>query len=242
MYLLVIFLCLFNFVEARNIFILGDSHTEEFIGIPDIKLVHMGSVTMHRVGRDSLDTQKLFSLGCDAYALDYANPRYAFASPLGPDEIELIRKGELPVQEGDAIVYALGQIDAGWHINGQAQQQNRSAEEVIDDVIHAFMNSITRVPYAINIVYSITPPIDFPITPPYQGSLEERIQITKYFNQRLKQACEIYDFEFLDVYDDYANEQGSLRPELSRSDHHIHFAHNHFIHKKLMEILSHHSL
>jgi hypothetical protein len=238
MHFLIFFLLFFNVIEARNIFIVGDSHTEEFLGIPDIKIVHLGSVTMHRVGRETLDTQKLFSLGCDVYALDYANPRYSLGSPLNSDEIDLIRMGEIPVQDGDAVLYSLGQIDAGWHIYKQAQQQNRSVEAIVDDVVFAFMSSITRFPHAINIIYSITPPIDYPINPPYEGSLEERVQITKYFNQRLKQACKVYDFEFLDVYDDYANDQGSLRPELSRGDHHIHYAQNHYIHKKLMDILS----
>ena len=84
-------------------------------------------------------------------------------------------------------------------------------------------------------IYNVIPPPDslkvenqdFPI----RGSIQDRIKYAKYFNQKLKEGCLLNNFIFIDIYNSYANKDGSLNMDLS--DGIIHIKNSVYLEKKL---------
>ena len=73
----------------------------------------------------------------------------------------------------------------------------------------------------------------------FYSTLEDRLMIAKRLNAELRSQCEEFKIEFLDFYDDYADEHGILCPELcTNNSFHIHSDHSAAIEKKLNQILS----
>jgi len=178
------------------VYVIGDSHAGEFVGIPHCHCLEIGQITMHRIGRDVLNCVNL---------------------PI------TLRK--YPFEDGDVVVFALGQIDVGWNILKVKYKQNRDLDEIIETLAVNYINALKIIckpyPNTLPIVYSITPPTNNDYTPPYVGTLEERIVVTKRLNNLLQKLCYNNSIEFLDVYDDYADEIGALKLELSDGNHHI---------------------
>lgn len=144
------------------------------------------------------------------------------------------------VNPGDAVVLAFGEIDVRCHIGRQRDHNERSLDEIIYTLATNYLEQIASAFPNINlIVYSVTPPSDIVNNREYPiyGSLEDRVNITQLLNQALKLLAPRYGIDFLDVYDDYADEQGVLCVDLSDHNVHIHPAHNGAIRNKLFEIL-----
>lgn len=214
-FLVVLILNLFHIdhLHCRNIFLFGDSHQGAFNGIPDCHSVLNDSITMHRVGRDMLGVLNLSSI---------------------------------PFANGDAVIFSFGQIDVGWHICKQRDLAHRSLDEIISTLATNYVNALKLIvepyPNIIKIVYSVPPPSDIfihqTLNLSYSGTLDERIKITKELNNLLKILCPMNGIEFLDVYDDYSNPNGTLRLEINDgSGYHIDSRFNGPIRYKLSEIL-----
>lgn len=197
-------------IYAQSIHVLGDSHAREFSEISGCICHHVGPITMHRVGRDGLDFLNIKNIG---------------------------------VQEKDIVIFAFGEIDARCHIGKQRDLKKRSLEEIIETLVQKYIHTIClncalfKKIYAI--VYSVTPPTDivFNVDYPIYGPIEERVAITKLLNNALKEACHHNGIYFLDVYQDYATPQGTLRIELSDLSVHIHPHHSGFIRDKLNRLI-----
>ena len=43
-------------INATNIYVFGDSHSQEFTEIPHCKIIYLGPVTMHRIGEMHLSS------------------------------------------------------------------------------------------------------------------------------------------------------------------------------------------
>jgi hypothetical protein len=85
----------------------------------------------------------------------------------------------------------------------------------------------------------VTPPTDIIFNPeyPYNGTINERIELTKKLNERLRYYCNAFGMEFLDVYDSYSNKEGSLKKEMGDGNVHVHPLCFHAIEEKLQKIL-----
>ena len=75
-------------------------------------------------------------------------------------------------------------------------------------------------------IYNVVPPIQRYNTIenpeyPYIGTDEERKQYVLYFNQVLKKKCLENNFIFFDIYNQYTDENGYLRKNLSDGNVHI---------------------
>lgn len=190
--------------------VIGDSHTMEFSGIPGCMLYWIGPVTMYRIGRDGLAFLNLPAFG---------------------------------VKEGQAAVFAFGEIDVRCHIGKQRDLYNRTLDEVIETLANRFIYTVlqNRMLYKqlICIVYSVTPPTNLDYNPnfPYYGSLEDRVIISKRLNERLSALCSQFEIAFLDVYQDYANADGTFNVAYSDGCVHIRADCNQLISKKLHQIL-----
>lgn len=194
-----------------TVHVIGDSHSMEFFHIPGCKVYWLGPITMHRVGRDGL---------C------------------------FLNIKNLQILEGQTVVFAFGEIDVRCHIGKQRDQQVRNLDEIIETLAIQYLHTIllNKAQYKdlTCIVYSVTPPTNQEFNPsfPFYGTLQDRIFIAKKLNARLAELCEQTGLEFLDVYQDYANIDGSLNPVYSDGGVHIHPQQSAFIRKRLEHILT----
>lgn len=51
---------------------------------------------------------------------------------------------------------------------------------------------------------------------PFLGSNEDRLKYTKYFNSKLNEFSAVNNFTFIDIYNEYCNNQGYL--DINKSD------------------------
>lgn len=162
---------------------------------------------------------------------------------VGRDDLAFLNLVNLSVQNGQAVVFAFGEIDVRCHIGRQRDLYFRPLENVLDELVSNYIYTIllNRMFYTdlICIVYSVTPPTEngFDPSSPYYGTLEDRINITKQLNARLEYACRCFGLLFLDVYNDYSTPEGSLIPVLSDSGVHINMTCNQAITAKLVQLL-----
>jgi lysophospholipase L1-like esterase len=158
---------------------------------------------------------------------------------IGRDGLTALDITKHGVNSGDAVIFAFGEIDVRCHIGKQRDLKNRDLDEIIHTLATNYLKTIAQNCAAIlhitPIVYSITPPTDIAYNPDYPsyGELEDRVNISKRLNSLLKKLCLQHRIKFLDVYDDYSDEKGVLRVELSDNNVHINPAHNESIRKHL---------
>ncbi len=192
-----------------SLFIFGDSHAEfSFEGInnkltkdaniKNIKNLREYSITMHRIGRD----KEIIN-----FSKNYLSPNNIFI-----------------------IVY--GEVDARCHVKRQLDL-GRNLDDIINELVDEYFDTIKKqiTVYKQIIVCSVTPPVDivkfekhhgtithgFPIL----GTNEERSMYTKMINKKIKENCESYGYDYLNVYDSYSDENGLLIFELSDTNSHI---------------------
>jgi hypothetical protein len=193
-------------------YVIGDSHTLAFDGMQDCHICYLGPILMHRVGRDSLRAVNLEKLG---------------------------------VTDESTVVYVFGEIDVRCHIGKQRDEHNRNIDEIITTLATSYINTILENQSHYNklqsVIYNIVPPFKNCISHSkytVYGTTEDRISLTKMVNNTLKKLCDQHGIHFLDIYDNYAAEDGTLRIELSDGNVHIKAEHNAHIQQKLRELLS----
>lgn len=177
----------------------GDSHSYSGfnkINLNTTKILchHLGPRLMHSVGK---------------YGLDLLN----------------IGKPDYNVKSGDIVIFCFGEIDCRCHINNY-----NNYEQVIDNIVSKYIDIINKNNNLINnikiFIFSVTPAVKKECveenkTYPYKGTNEERKSYVMYMNKKLKEACNIYNYVFLDVYDKYCDCDGYLNKQLSDNNVHI---------------------
>lgn len=150
----------------------------------------------------------------------------------------------IPFKDGDAALFSFGHIDVGWHICKEKHLSSRGIDEIVNTLVVNYLNVISDItkpyPNIIKIVYSVLPPSDQSgLTIRYEGTIKMRAKITKQMNELLRKLCPTYGIEFLDVYDDFRDENGILRREVRDpvSFFHIDLPYYDFVNSKLFEIL-----
>ncbi len=200
------------------IHIFGDSHANfnfSKIKYSNVKNNYKNSITMHRVGRD----KKKF-INFNSYSIN----------------------------DNDIIIYQFGEVDCRCHI-GKQLLLNRNLEEVINELVINYIDSIKinmdgynnlkiiicNVPPTMNQQYfeNIYGPITHEF--PFIGTNLERANYTIKVNEMLKNKCEENNFIFLDYYNFYKNENGTIKTELT--DNICHIVENNYILEKLYSII-----
>jgi len=165
---------------------------------------------------------------------------------VGRDKLSCVNLPSFGIQEGDVVIFAFGEIDVRGHIGKQRDRHNRPVDEIIETLATKYLYTIllNKALYkpALCIVYSVTPPtppndICYNLDFPFYGTNEERIIIANKLNSRLASLCSQVNLEFLDVYNDYANPDGSFNMEYSDGCVHIHPSFSKPIADKLNAIL-----
>ena len=205
------------------IYIFGDSHANsnfKNLQIPNIN-GYTNSITMHRIGRDKLN------------CINFKNYN---------------------ISQNDIVIYQVGEVDCRCHI-GKQLLLNRTLDEIVETLTQQFMESIfinleqyRNEPVVVLpkiIVCCIPPPMnktyytekhgEITHKYPFIGDDKERSQFTTLVNNSLKEKCEKNGFSFLDYYQDYTNENGTIIE--SKTDDICHILDTTKIEIKLNEIL-----
>ena len=194
------------------IFILGDSHARynfANLSIPNLNLSE-NSITMHRIGRDNTIIN---------FNSDYNSPDNIF-------------------------ILCYGEVDCRCHIARQIEL-GRNKYEICKSLVENYFNTIKNniISYKSIIIVSVTPPTskklltlpdDFPF--PLLGDDEERVDNTKIINSLLEEYCKIYGYTFLNIYNFYADYDGTLC--FKYSDTVVHIQDNKYILETLSEIIN----
>lgn len=177
----------------------GDSHSfNTFRSLSDDAIAKKQSpgLTMHKVGRDGLHYH------------NYMNNR-------------------------DTIIYCCGEIDVRCHIKKQILL-NREKEEIINTLAKNYVNAILnrdkkdkhKKINITRIIMSVVPPCIFKTikdNPDYPciGTDEERAEYTLLLNKELEDLCAINNIMFFNIYPFYADQNGSMRTDMSKDGVHI---------------------
>ena len=135
------------------------------------------------------------------------------------------------IKDGDTIVFCLGEIDCRCHIHKHITETT-TYQDIINNIVHNYFDaielnvSISQIKLKNVCVYNVVPPIQKYNTIenpeyPYLGSDEERKQYALYFNEKLKEKCIEKKYIFFDIYNNYIDENGYLRKDLSDGNVHI---------------------
>lgn len=195
------------------LYIFGDSHANNNFYNIDIENVNLyqNSITMYRIGRDGV----------------------------------IINFDSSYNSENNTFILLYGEVDCRCHI-GKRVELGIEYENVCEEIVNNYIETIKKniIKYKQIIICSITPPycrydyesINGPITHefPFIGSDEERVKYTILVNKLLKEKCIKNNFTFLDIFEFYSGENGTLKSELS--DKVCHIIDNEYIIQELKKI------
>lgn len=125
----------------------------------------------------------------------------------------------------DAILLSFGLVDVIWHIKPQSLKQNKSIEEIIEELTIPYIQNVLNIKRAFPhykghlIIMATTPPVysEAPLT---SG---ERRAISRALNASLKHHTSINNIPYFDPYESCINEEGSLKEEYDSLDG-VHFS------------------
>ncbi len=182
-----------------KIFTFGDSHAEEAWN-----KIHLSSIEI---------------------IINSIGPRLMYT--FGQQGLDLLNIKNYGVQDNDIVIFCFGEIDVRSHIGKFVDLEYKS---IIDSLVEKYFNAIKVnvqqfnslktwiyfIPPVVQINDSIYENTSFP----FRGSDENRKQYALYMNKKLFEGCMKYGYVFVDLYDQYCNEQGFL-DVTKRKDVHI---------------------
>lgn len=179
------------------IYAVGDSHAAiTFAGIPEVTPVHLGPVTMRRVGH--LEDDLLPA------ALAQLNPRRA--------DTVILSFGEI-----DCRCYVQPLLE---------HRRGMTLDKLLDEWVSRYLERVDTLNIEADaMVMSVVPAspearcfnIEFPVT----GSDAERAEYMRVMNWHLLAGCRARGLEYLDMHTPFADEHGMLPLELSDGMVHV---------------------
>lgn len=195
-------------LRRRVIFVVGDSHTQIFRWEKPFVVFALGPATAYNLGSERSTTgsrDKLFHV------------------------LKLVNR------KRDSVLMVFGEIDARMHVYNQHMKQGaaRPFSYYIDLTIERYgqvLDQISRK--GIDLYVHGIPPAsrqDIEVDPDssmaYYAPREVRSEISRTFNQRLKEYCESHGYRYIDIYSRVVDENGQIA-EAYRGDavHMNHYA------------------
>ena len=154
---------------------------------------------------------------CHSFARDTFN---------GSTNVNLFSFG---VRPGDAVVFCFGEIDCRCHVHKHITAE-KSYQSIIDELVTNYFKAIQQhCQHHQNVtvcIYSVPPTIEKLVTDensafPFLGTDAERQAYVKYFNEKIAEKCQEYQYIFFDVFQQYVDEKGFLNRAYSDASVHI---------------------
>lgn len=208
-----------NHYRNNTIIVLGDSHVNFFSGNELLSFIPIG----HDINT------------CDATHLSH----YFTPLHLGPclayhcNELQTLTHFSEKwdylcnhfIKPNATIICSLGEIDLRVHVFRQTILQNKSYEEIVDDILqqyYTFLLQMKNQGYSLYCWGPIATQTDAcPIDPnfPRNGSEEDRNHATAYFNQQLSAFCKQHDIGYLSIFEQMITPNFKTRSEYLSADY-----------------------
>ena len=147
----------------------------------------------------------------------------------GRDSMDVVKN----INENDMVCFCFGEIDCRCHINKFEPDWGKTIDDVVENYFINIKKNVEKYKNLTTFVFNIVPPLERELPEnfsaeyyngnpiPALGSDIDRRKYTLYMNDKLKEYCKIYDYIFLNVYDNYVNEKGFISTEFSDGNCHI---------------------
>jgi len=180
------------------IWVFGDSHAGKFGGDERFKLVGPPAPTAWGIAHEKARSESLFML---QMMLHFA-------------------------EDGDTVLFVLGEIDCRVHIYRQSIIQKREANEIIFDVVERYGRVVkdVRDHNPVNVaVLDVPPAVKQPnvYMVDYYGTRDQRAEIARRFNIVLRDWCEKNEICFVETWPFLTDERGWLKDEYSVDEVHV---------------------
>lgn len=158
----------------------------------------------------------------------------------GFEKLNAINIKNYNVNDEDIVCFSLGEVDCRCHIHKYKENYEEIINKIINNYFLAIKLNEDQFKNLKICVISIPPPVskkDYTnkYGYPMLGEDEHRVKYTKYMNLKIKENCEIYNYSFLNIYDEYCDNKGLLNPLYS--DNICHIIDPIFAKQKLFKIL-----
>jgi hypothetical protein len=201
-------LCVYNaglVLQARLfgraiIHVIGDSHLRPFTFRSPFLLHHISQATAHNLNKDNSFSRSKQYLNSFLPAID---------------------------KRRDVLLLVFGEIDARVHIYLQYEKNNRktSIGKLLDATVARYGETIGKLKddgFAV-CVHGLPPAArkDFESELPFLGSPEQRSEISREFNEKLKEFCLKSEVVFIDMQSIAADENGFIKKEYAADEVHL---------------------
>lgn len=206
----------YDIKKSNKINVIGDSHcvffSDKNIGIPDW--------SFHGINFFSGKNYNVFHIGpVLAYNLNKTGTHSR-----GNEKVTYLLQKNY-IKKNAVILCCFGEIDIRVHVLKQAEQQNKTPENIMDGIIKNYLDFLLKLKQT-NIVYvwgpiaSQSDRMNNPEYPIY-GSMEQRNKATKYFNEKLKEVCTENQIGFLSVFNDLIDDNFRTKYEYYCDEVHL---------------------
>jgi hypothetical protein len=193
-------------MSSEKIYCIGDSHVHFFSGwnhvgpeypkkyygrLPYFKTYRVGAVLAYNLCKMETSTQ-------------------------GREKLFKILTSEIP--RGAKILLCFGEIDCRAHLLKQADFKKNSSSELVKECIDRYVSvieEITKIGFEV-IVWNVTPSSLDDIQDnsyPSYGSCLERNNVSRLFNDYLRERCEKNQIKFISIFDKLIDENGLSKKE-----------------------------
>ncbi len=163
---------------------------------------------------------------------------------IGRDGADFLLEG-ITILPGDILIFVFGEIDVRAHIGRIADATGRPRRELLEELVDAFLTSISRAAANLGdvrvILTSVVPPSPSHLADtkafPVWGTLDDRVALTIALNRMLANGARKLGFDFLDFHADYADQAGAMIAGLSDGGVHIAPGYTEPIFHKLQELV-----
>lgn len=182
----------------------GDSHATHYGGWGDVKIDGFKISTNHLPGK--------------------------LAYSFGRDKIQVVKN----VKENDIVLFCFGEIDCRCHINKYEPNWKESIDNLIESYFVNINLNVSKYKNLKVSVFNVVPPLEREKDinrwtevwaskhgVPATGTDKDRKKYTEYMNSKIKEKCDEYGYIYFNVYNEYCDEDGFLKRELSDTNCHI---------------------
>ena len=188
-----------NHYKNNTIVILGDSHVNFFSGNEELSFLPIGQDINVCLDNSPYPFTSLHLGPCRAYSSNRYNTTFSFR-----EKLEYLCQNFIKAKA--RIVCCLGEIDIRVHVFKQAALQNRSYQDIVDDILaqyFAFLLRLQGLGYQVSCWGPVASQSEAcPVDPrfPRNGTEIQRNMATAYFNQELSLFCQQNSMPFLSIF------------------------------------------